>query len=176
MYHQLSWDKLPTLAMFMLYRDIDSEKIQLILHPSAVCWKPLPFDINNSTCPYLPSYDMLFSFYWFCPPETGSRHWFFSRRKLTEGPNDSNEKISGSSYVVSKARKTFGASSISELSFSSSQAFTYPGSTNASIDQESNHQNLGDNNQEILTVKSCNSMASTKREQVNYFMGSCLLL
>lgn len=97
--------------------------------------------------------------------KTSSRHWFVTRRKLTEGPNGINEQISGSSTLGSKVRKIFGASSLSELSFSSSQAFTHQGSTNASIDQESYHQNLGDNNQETLTVKSCNSMASTKSEQ-----------
>ncbi|RVX05345.1 U-box domain-containing protein 34 [Vitis vinifera] len=85
--------------------------------------------------------------------KTSSRHWFVTRRKLTEGPNGINEQISGSSTLGSKVRKIFGASSLSELSFSSSQAFTHQGSTNASIDQESYHQNLGDNNQETLTVK-----------------------
>lgn len=117
---------------------------------------------------------MFFYFYGFYPPETSSRHWFVTRRKLTEGPNGINEQISGFSTLGSKVRKIFGASSLSELSFSSSQAFTHQGSTNASIDQESYHQNLGDNNQETLTVKSCNSMASTKSEQVNYLMCCCL--
>lgn len=165
---------LPTLAMFMLYLDTNSEKIQPIPHPSAVCWKLLPFDINKSTCPCLPYFDIFFSFCWFYHPDTSSGHWFFTRRKLTGGPNDINEKISGSSYMESQVHKTFRASSISEVSFSSSQAFTHPDSTNASTDQGRNHQNLVDNNQETLTVKSCNSMASTMSEQVNFLMCSCL--
>lgn len=81
-----------------------------------------------------------------------------------------NVGISCSSSVESRVHKNFGASSISEHSFSNSEVFGRQSFTNAGIDQESYHQNMGDNNQETLTIKSCYSLTSTKSEQVNYLV------
>lgn len=83
-----------------------------------------------------------------------------------EGSNDSHEQISGlhSPSVEPRVHNSFGASIISGLSYQNSEAFTNMGSfTNASVDEERNHQEFGD---DIETIKSRNSFSYTKSERL----------
>ncbi|VVA10305.1 PREDICTED: U-box [Prunus dulcis] len=78
--------------------------------------------------------------------ETSSASWM-STRDHKRGSSDISEHISGvhSFRVESTAHEAYGASPMSDLSYLSSEAFTRMGfSENASVDQETNHHNLGD--------------------------------
>lgn len=83
---------------------------------------------------------------YFLTSETSSASWM-STRDHKRGSSDISEHISGvrSFHVESTAHEAYGASPMSDLSYLSSEAFTRMGfSENASVDQETNHHNLGD--------------------------------
>ncbi|KAF5481806.1 hypothetical protein F2P56_002428 [Juglans regia] len=84
-----------------------------------------------------------------------------------EVSGDNTEQISGlhSPHVEPKVQKSFGASSISQLSYLNSQILTNMDSSanadsseNSILDQERNHRNFGG---DIETIKLCNSFCST---------------
>ncbi|KAF8388785.1 hypothetical protein HHK36_025465 [Tetracentron sinense] len=95
---------------------------------------------------------------------TRTGHWMFTRRKeLREGSN--------SITVESKVNKTLEPSSEASLSYQISQEYTIENSsTIASLEdhQERSHQNLGNRNIEIQSVRECDFMdsADTKRSEV----------
>ncbi|PQM40510.1 U-box domain-containing protein 34 isoform X1 [Prunus yedoensis var. nudiflora] len=79
--------------------------------------------------------------------ETSSASWMSTQGDHKRGSSDISEHISGvrSFRVESTAQEAYGASPMSDLSYLSSEAFTRMGfSENASVDQETNHHNLGD--------------------------------
>ncbi|KAK9948014.1 hypothetical protein M0R45_003605 [Rubus argutus] len=101
--------------------------------------------------------------------ETSTANGLSTRGEDTGGSGEVNELISGSrsSYMESAVHEAYGAPSVSDLSFLSSEAFThmeFP--TNASVDQERNHHNLEDN-LEIISLKRGSSSISSNTEKSN---------
>ncbi|GAV72986.1 Pkinase domain-containing protein/Usp domain-containing protein/U-box domain-containing protein [Cephalotus follicularis] len=89
---------------------------------------------------------------------TSSGHWMFAQRDYEKGSCGTNKPLKH------KYDQSIGASSISELSDPHSHVSTHTGiSTNAIADRV-NCQNFGDNF-DTITIKRCNSMASTKIEE-----------
>lgn len=87
-----------------------------------------------------------------------------------EGSSDVTKQMSGlnSPSVVPKVYNSFGASSMLQLSYVNSQAFTNMDSfTNASADHERNHHSFEGN---LEMIKCCNSSSSTKSGQVKIFI------
>lgn len=73
----------------------------------------------------------------------------------------------------SQVHKTFGASTISDLSFINSESFTQVGSPrNSSIDLETNLQNFGAELESLSSVRSY-SVAPLKSEQVELRWKNC---
>lgn len=103
-------------------------------------------------------------------PETGSAQCNFAQGDHREGSRGFSEQVSGlrSFSKESQVRKTFGASTISDLSFIKSENFTQVGSpTNSSIYLETNLQNVGEE-LEALSSERSYSVASLKSEQVEF--------
>ncbi|XP_068343450.1 U-box domain-containing protein 34-like [Pyrus communis] len=80
--------------------------------------------------------------------ETRSAGQMSTLKNRKGSSSDINKQISRvhSSYVETRFHEAYGASTMSDLSYLSSEAFTRMSiSSNVSVDQERNHQNLGDN-------------------------------
>lgn len=114
--------------------------------------------------------------------ETNSKHVMYTERDYGEVSSDNTEQISGlhSPHVEPKVQKSFGASSISQLSYLNSQTSTNMDSSanvdssgNASLDQEGNHRNVGG---DIETIKRCDSFFSTISGQVRLIFKKLLKL
>ncbi|KAF3439635.1 hypothetical protein FNV43_RR17913 [Rhamnella rubrinervis] len=100
---------------------------------------------------------------------TASAQYYFAQGDHREGSRGFSEQVSGlrSFSNESQVHKTFGASTISDLSFMNSESFTQVGSpTNSGIDLETNLQNFGDE-LEALSSERSYSMASLKSEQAD---------
>lgn len=99
--------------------------------------------------------------------ETNSKHAMYTQRHYGKFSSDTSEQISGlhSPHVEPpNVQKSFGASSISQLSYLNSQTSSNMDSSanaysfeNASVDQERNHCNFGG---DIETIKLYNSSSS----------------
>ncbi|XP_061995493.1 U-box domain-containing protein 34 isoform X1 [Rosa rugosa] len=99
--------------------------------------------------------------------ESGTANGLSTRGEDGRFSSDINEGITGSrfSYLESTVNEGYGAPSMSDLSYLSSEAFTrmeFP--ANASVDQERNHQNL-EENLEIISFQRGSSSISSNIEQ-----------
>lgn len=106
---------------------------------------------------------------YFLTSETSSACWMSTQGDHKRGTSDISEHISGvrSFHVESTAHEAYGASPMSDLSYLSSEAFTRMGfSENASVDQETNHHNLGDK-LAISSFHHQSSSVSSNTGQVN---------
>ncbi|KAH7519234.1 hypothetical protein FEM48_Zijuj08G0014300 [Ziziphus jujuba var. spinosa] len=101
--------------------------------------------------------------------ETSSAQCNVTQGDHREGSSIFSEQVSRlhSFPVESQVRKTFGATTISDLSFLNSESFSQIGSRRSSIvDLQRNLQSFGDD-LETLTSKQCNSLVSFKSEQLD---------
>lgn len=151
---------LPTLAKFIPFPNIESSQNQIILLLLVVCY--------NLQVLFLVDTYMMTLTVSFLNSETISAGQMSTLKNRKGSSSDINKQISGvhSSYVETRSHEAYGASTMSDLSYLSSEAFTRMSiSSNVSVDQERNHQNLGDN-LDISSFKDRSSLGSSITELV----------
>ena len=99
--------------------------------------------------------------------ETSSAQGISTQRNNRGGFSGFDKQVSRirSFAAESQVNETFGASTISDLSYQNSEAFTHMGSPANSSFQERYHHNL-ENSLESLTLTECNSVASLDTDKV----------
>ncbi|XP_057968564.1 U-box domain-containing protein 34 isoform X2 [Malania oleifera] len=107
---------------------------------------------------------------------TSARLLKFTQREFSQSYSGIHKQISKfHSSMDSNVHKTFEASSISESSFASSQAFMHKDSCKGAVlELGMSAKTLGDGDLETRIVEQCNSLASANSVQVQLVSSECL--